>query len=263
MMGVGGHLAAYRYAFSHPVRLINDAFEQAQHPGMKGLVEVGDFLVVPIDRDRVLDQVIRPDRNEINMSDDQVRYQRGGRNFDHRSHLKVGIEAHSLFLQLSFGDFKEPKRLFQLSNPADHRKHDVRFSERGSTKNRPHLRQEYILVLQAKTNRSETENRVFFHQVEAADDLVPSEVKGSNRNASRSDPLKHFLVDPELLLFAGRAERSMKKNSVLKSPIPSPALRLRKGQFAEGLDIGLNENPFPILGRASKLAPLSSASCSR
>jgi len=42
-------------------RLIDDMLEQAQHSGMQGLIKVGDLLVVSVNRDRVLNQVIRSD----------------------------------------------------------------------------------------------------------------------------------------------------------------------------------------------------------
>ena len=95
---MGSEAAAYRYCASHPVRLINDAFEQAQHQD-EGVGRGGRFFVCS-DRPRsCIDQVIRPDRNEINMSG--VRSVIGAAAELRSSFPLEGRDrSHSLFLQL-------------------------------------------------------------------------------------------------------------------------------------------------------------------
>ena len=47
-----------RAALDHPL-------QEPQHGGMGRLVEVGDVLVVAVDRERVLDEVVGADREEV------------------------------------------------------------------------------------------------------------------------------------------------------------------------------------------------------
>ena len=70
--------------------------DQAQHGRVQRVVEVGDGLIAPVDGQRVLDQVIGADGQELQTPGEGAKAQGGGGDFDHASDL------HGLELDLAF-----------------------------------------------------------------------------------------------------------------------------------------------------------------
>ena len=56
---------------------------------MQRLVQIRDMLVVAVDRQRVLDQVVGPDREEIDFGCEFIRQDGGRRDLDHHAHGHV------------------------------------------------------------------------------------------------------------------------------------------------------------------------------
>ena len=75
--------------------------DQPDQRRMQRLVEVRDVLVHAIDRHRVLDEVVRADREEVALGGEQVGGQRRRRHLDHDAELDVLVERRALGVELA------------------------------------------------------------------------------------------------------------------------------------------------------------------
>ena len=69
---VAGHLAAHAHPNAMRVRRVRHHLEQPKHRRMRRLIKMRDALVHPIDRDRVLNQVVRADAEKIDFARQRV-----------------------------------------------------------------------------------------------------------------------------------------------------------------------------------------------
>ena len=70
----------------------DDGPDQPQDGRVEGLVEVGNELVRPVDRQVILDEVVRPDAQVIHLLEEMVGHGRGRRDLDHRAEGDLLIE---------------------------------------------------------------------------------------------------------------------------------------------------------------------------
>src|SRR6185369_663821 len=82
-LGVAGHFAAHRDRDTDLLGALHGVGEQHQHRRVQRVVERGHLFVGTVDGQRVLDQVVGADRQEIETAQKKADGQRGGRNFDH------------------------------------------------------------------------------------------------------------------------------------------------------------------------------------
>src|SRR6516165_10652389 len=68
-----------------PQRRLDRELDQPQHRRMERVVEMRHLLVAAVDRQRVLDQIIGADREEIGLGGERVSGQCGTRHLDHRA----------------------------------------------------------------------------------------------------------------------------------------------------------------------------------
>ena len=73
---------------------------QREHGRVPGVVQVRHGFVGAVDGQRVLDQVVGADRHEVEVPQEAVKHQRGGRHLDHRADFDVveGTPASSQLL---------------------------------------------------------------------------------------------------------------------------------------------------------------------
>ena len=62
---VAGHLAAYADPNLMPVRCVHGGFDQPHDGRMRRLVKMSDLLVHPIDRQRILNQIVGADAEKL------------------------------------------------------------------------------------------------------------------------------------------------------------------------------------------------------
>ena len=67
----------------------DDLREQLEDGRMQRIVEIGQLIVVAVDRERVLDQIVGADRDEVELADHARQRDRGSGHFDHRAELDV------------------------------------------------------------------------------------------------------------------------------------------------------------------------------
>ena len=104
---------------------------------MVGLVQIGDLLVTPVDRQRVLDQVVRADGEEVHPLGQKIGAQGGARHLDHRADLHLFVVGNAPFVQLPPGFIQHLEHGVQLAYPADHREHDPQLAKGRSPEQRP------------------------------------------------------------------------------------------------------------------------------
>ncbi|OQC53905.1 MAG: hypothetical protein BWX55_00786 [Deltaproteobacteria bacterium ADurb.Bin022] len=66
------HFAAHGHLDLRLVRRIHDFFNLSQDSRMQGLVQIGEAFVGAVNRQRILDQIIGPDTEEINLPRDFI-----------------------------------------------------------------------------------------------------------------------------------------------------------------------------------------------
>src|SRR4030095_13697536 len=95
---------------------------------MAWFVEMRNTLICPIDRDRVLDQVVRSDTEEIYLARQQIRHDSGAGHLDHDANLKFVVERMAFSWQLVPASIDDLQAAPHLLESGDHREHhlDVR-----------------------------------------------------------------------------------------------------------------------------------------
>ncbi len=113
---IGCDLAANGDCSAVTLGLGVDHFDHAQNAWMRRVTKVAHRRVAPVDAERILDEVVGPDRKEIAFFCQSIADQNGGRNFDHAPDGDVWFKRDPFFCQ-SLGDLGD-QRLgsFQFAN---------------------------------------------------------------------------------------------------------------------------------------------------
>ena len=139
------HLATNAHALGLPVAFGNGVGDQTQHGRVQRVVQMRYRLVGTIDCQRVLDQVVSADRQEVKILQEQLERQRGSRNLDHGTepHRPVG---RSPAVELHPGLLEQAQGLADLARMGQHRNQQIDLPESGSAKYRAQLGQKHIRV---------------------------------------------------------------------------------------------------------------------
>src|SRR5438128_2757092 len=183
-----------------------------------------------IDRDGVLNQVVRADAEEINLAREGVGRNRRARNFDHRAdfHLATFFLANFVpaFVQDRFG-------VAQFLQTGNHREHDLHVADRTRAQDGAQLSFEDVDVLQTKTNGAPTEEWIqLVADIDGADSkFVAAKVERANDERVWLHPFGHSSISLVLFLFARQGVAIHEKKL---SPIKSNAFGT---VFGDGLDV--------------------------
>src|SRR5438876_9654825 len=183
------------------MRGVGDHFQEPQSRRVRRLVKMRDAFVHAIDRDGVLDQVVRADAEEINFTRERVGRNCRARNFDHRAdfHPRGFFLANfaPAFVQDSFG-------VAQFFQPRNHREHDLYVADRARAQDRAQLSFEDVDVLQTKTNGAPTEEWIqLVADIDGGDgEFVATEIERANDQRVWLHLLGHFSIRLVLFLFA-------------------------------------------------------------
>ncbi len=80
---------------------VADADQRLQHGRMHRFVKIGNMFIAPIDCQAVLNQVVGPDREKINLFRQQVGDQYGSGGLDHDADFNLIAEAECLLTRSS------------------------------------------------------------------------------------------------------------------------------------------------------------------
>ena len=114
-----------------------DHLDQAQDGRVRRFIKVRNALVHAIDRNSVLNQIVRADAEKIDVVGEGFRANRRAWNFDHGADLHFGIEWDASGSQFAFAFIHHLERTTQLGFSRNHRKHQFDVTELAGTQNRP------------------------------------------------------------------------------------------------------------------------------
>ena len=126
------------------------------------IVQVRNLRVAAVNCQRVLNQVVRADTEEVDVFGKRGSHDCRRRSFNHDADLHaVGI-LFAFVNEFGFRVFDELFRGKEFLHVDDHREHNRGFTVNAGAENRLQLRHEQIFALQADTNCAVAEERVFF-----------------------------------------------------------------------------------------------------
>ena len=135
-------------------RAAADLTQQAQHRRVQRLVAIGHALVGAIDRQRVLDQIVGADGEEVDFAREQRRGERRRRHFDHDADRHVGaVDAARLELGARLVE-QRPRRAHFLHRRHE-REHDPQRAVRRRAQQRAQLRLEDRRLRQAEADAAQ------------------------------------------------------------------------------------------------------------
>ena len=127
---------------------------------MQRLIQVGHSLVGTIDGERVLDQIVGADCEEIDLAGQQVRRERRRRHFDHDADLHRRRRAAAIELQ---GDVaKQAPGCAHLFDAGDEWQQHAQIAVGGRAQHRPELLLERRATGQAQAQAAQTEGVAAF-----------------------------------------------------------------------------------------------------
>ena len=172
---------------------------------MQGLVEAGHLLVGPVDRKRVLDQVVRTDRQEVHLGGELTGDQNRRRHLDHGADLDVPPMVDSFSRQLG-ADFRtEAAQRPDLLNRRHHRNHDAQVAESSRPKQGTQLAAEDVGASQSQPDAAQTEDRVLLFQlVEAAGGLASAQVERTDHDRPGRQSFEKPPDDGQVLFLRGQ-----------------------------------------------------------
>ena len=121
---------------------------------------MGDFFIQPIDRQRVLNEVVGADAEKLHPFGEAAGGQRCGRDFDHRAGLQVLVERDVFVPQLSFVNFDQGVGLVEFIQAGDHGIHYLDVASSARTQDGAELVPKDLALLQAKPDRAPAEERI-------------------------------------------------------------------------------------------------------
>ncbi len=199
---VARHLAAHARPDAALARTLDRALDEPQDGGVERVVEMRDLGVAPVDRKRVLDEVVRADAEEVDVGGKERGDDGGGGCLDHDANLYVIGILFALVGELDFRLLDEFLHALDLADADDHRHHHGGFAVESRTQDRFDLRQEEVVPVEADAQCTVTEERVLLGiDVEVGERLVPADV----HRTDDADMIAAFLdggaVNFELILF--------------------------------------------------------------
>src|SRR5438309_9234441 len=127
---------------------------------MGRLVEMRDSLVYAIDRDGILNQIVRADAEEIDFAREDVGRESSAGNFDHRANFSGITECRSSATQLFFAFGQDGERAPQFTHTGNHWEHDFHVADGSGPKDSAQLGFEDVDVFKTKTDRAPAQERV-------------------------------------------------------------------------------------------------------
>ena len=200
--GVTGHLAAQARPDAVAFAGLNGQLYQAQQGRMRGVVQVGDFFIQPIHRQRVLDEVIGADAEKLCACAQRIGDEYGGGNLNHHSHIEIRVERFALGMQFCHAFLQQLVGGIEFFNTGNHRVHQLHIAPGTGAEQGAKLGAENILAREAKPNGPPAEERIGFRGFsKGAAYFIRPNIEGAENHRLRRDRLRHALVADMLLLL--------------------------------------------------------------
>ncbi len=181
---------------------IHDGADEPDDGRMGRLIKMADPFVQPVDRNRVLDEIVGTDAEEIDLPREYVGDDRRARDLDHRADFHVLVERDPFVAQLLAALLKDPVGAPQLIHPGDHRVHHAHVSDGAGSQNGAQLGLEDIDPLQTKPNGAPSQERIeLLGKIERAHELIASQIERANDDAVRAHFLRNLAIGTILILL--------------------------------------------------------------
>ena len=153
------HFTAHAHAFACGTRLHDARVNETEHSRVPGVVEMGHLLIGAVDGQRVLDQIVRADGDEIEIAKERGQGQGRCRHFDHGAHLDLA-KRFAGFNQLTPSVINVFQGLANFAQVAQHRDHDLDRAMHGRTQERPQLPAEHAGFRQTPADGAQAQGRI-------------------------------------------------------------------------------------------------------
>ena len=168
------------------------------------VVKFSDVGIATVTSQRVLNQVISTDGEEVHVLSQYRRHHSSSRSFDHDTNLNIISISLALMRQFQLSLFDEFLNLLELSHVDNHRHHDTNLAVYTGAQDSFQLRQEEVLALQADTDCTVTQERIFFFRnVEVRQGFVTADIHGTDNAEVALALFNSFFVCLELVFFIG------------------------------------------------------------
>ena len=240
--GLARHFAADGDGHVGLVRRGNRHCDQLQHRRVQRIVEVRHRVVRAVDGERVLDQVVGADRQEVETLEERGNREHRRRDFDHAADRHPGIERDALVAQrlLRLRDHRE--RLVDLADRDQHRNQDLDLAVVRRAQDRPELREEQPRLGQAEAHRPKAERRIRRDAREALEHrclLVRAQVERADRHRLALHAFRDAAKRLELLVLRRQALAVEEQEFRPEEPDAGGTVLERLQEVAGQLDVRL------------------------
>ena len=111
-------------------------------------VQAGDVFVAAIDRQAILNQIVRADAEEIDHLDKAVHHNHCRGHLDHHANFQIAIERDAGFLEILHRVGQHHFGLPKLQHRGDQRKHDADVAQGAGPQDRAQLNPEQVAIAQ-------------------------------------------------------------------------------------------------------------------
>ena len=187
---------------------------------MRRLVKIRDLFIYPIDRKRILNEIVCPDTEKIDLACKRACTDGSAWDFDHRANFDSFSHLDLRAAQLLFAFLEHADGAAQFIQPRDHRKHDLDIAHGAGAENGAQLRFENVLILETKPDSAPAKERVqLIADVHCtSSQFIAAEIKCSNDQRIRTYALRNLSVGFVLLVLAWQGFAiQIKKLGAIKS----------------------------------------------
>ena len=169
---------------------------------MMGIKKPVETHTLSVNRQRILRQIVRTDREKIYLMCQLCAHHDGGRRLDHNAEFHLVRHRHTFLREFRTDVAADALDLLYLPDRGDHREHDSDFAVRRCAVQRPQLCAEHLGARQTDADGTQTHGRVFFFiEVEIVRLLVRANVQRADDNTFAAHTLRDRLISLKLLVL--------------------------------------------------------------
>ena len=233
--------------------------QRPQHRRVQRLVERRDARVRAVDRQQVLDQVVRADAEEVDLGREQVGDHGRARHLEVHAHGDVLVEVEPVCAQAGPGLLQQRQGDAQVRDPAHEREHDAHRPVVGRAQQRAQLHPERLRAARRSRRSARSPSAGLGLDGPDGPQRLEADVPGADGDRVRVHLLEQPAVDVELLLLARPAQAAAEQVLGAEQADPLRAVLLRRRRLLGELDVRLAAAPrrrraCAPAGRASRAA---------
>ena len=251
---VAGSLTAHGNALALRGAFRDHVGHQTQHGGVQRVVQMGHRFVRAVDGQRVLDQVVRADRQEVEVAQEAAHDEGRRRHFDHGAQLH-GAERRPARQQFLAGEVDLCEGLPDLADMREHGKEQVHRPVRRSPQHGAQLGAEHGGVGQAPANGAQAERGVEMAVlVTFVQRLVGPHVDGAQRHRQALHPFHGLAVRLVLRLFIGQVAAAVHEHEFTAEQAHADCARAHRRRGVRRLfDVGEQLDLLSIQGDGGRM----------